>query len=148
MTTRALIATDGSELAIGAGRRALALLSEPVDPTVLTVAPPAVAPVGSPVAVPYVPADLDQLQQAALEEARASAERTAAAIGVPDAEVAVTVGDPGSEICRIAERDFDVVVVGSHGSGVVKRVLLGSVSHHVLHHAPCPVFVVRDLDAR
>ena len=41
---------------------------------------------------------------------------------------------------------FDVIVVGSHGRGFVKRVVLGSVSHHVLQHAPCPVLVVRASD--
>jgi nucleotide-binding universal stress UspA family protein len=56
----------------------------------------------------------------------------------------VVHGDPAIEICRVAEEgQFDLVVIGSHGSGFLKRVLLGSVSHHVLHHAPCPVLVVR-----
>ena len=37
----------------------------------------------------------------------------------------------------------DVVVVGSHGRGALKRLVSGSVSEHVVHHSPCPVLVVR-----
>ncbi|KOX34834.1 hypothetical protein ADK67_02740 [Saccharothrix sp. NRRL B-16348] len=36
-----------------------------------------------------------------------------------------------------------LLVVGSHGHGAVRRALLGSVSHAMLHHAPCPLAVVR-----
>jgi nucleotide-binding universal stress UspA family protein len=35
-----------------------------------------------------------------------------------------------------------LVVVGTRGLTVVERAVLGSVSHHVLHHAQCPVAVV------
>jgi nucleotide-binding universal stress UspA family protein len=39
----------------------------------------------------------------------------------------------------------DLLVVGSHGKGPVKRLFLGSVSEGVLRHAPCPVLVVPEL---
>jgi nucleotide-binding universal stress UspA family protein len=39
-----------------------------------------------------------------------------------------------------------LLVVGSHCHGIRRRVFLGSVSHAVLYHAPCPVAVVRAPD--
>jgi nucleotide-binding universal stress UspA family protein len=86
------------------------------------------------------------LTEALQAEAQAGLERTARALG-GDVQRRVEYGDPAAEIVRVAaDEGYDVVVVGSHGSGFVKRVLLGSVSHHVLHQAPCPVLVVRASD--
>ncbi len=36
----------------------------------------------------------------------------------------------------------DIIVVGSHGKGVVRRLLIGSTSEGVLHRAKVPVYVV------
>jgi nucleotide-binding universal stress UspA family protein len=53
-------------------------------------------------------------------------------------------GFPVDEICIAAEKfDPRFLVIGSHGWGAVKRALFGSVSTGVLHHATCPVLVVR-----
>jgi len=40
-----------------------------------------------------------------------------------------------------------LIVVESHGYGLLKRMLIGSVSTHVLHRSPCPVLVVREQDS-
>jgi nucleotide-binding universal stress UspA family protein len=39
--------------------------------------------------------------------------------------------------------DAELLVVGSRGLGGAKRLLLGSVSQHLAHHATCPLVIVR-----
>lgn len=52
-------------------------------------------------------------------------------------------GPPGPAIIAACEADgVDLLVAGSRGYGPVRRVLLGSVSTHLAHQAPCPVLVV------
>lgn len=51
--------------------------------------------------------------------------------------------DPAVEICDYAKgNDINLIVMGSRGRSGVKELLLGSVSSHVVHHAPCPVTIV------
>jgi len=53
-------------------------------------------------------------------------------------------GSPRPTILDEAERwGADLIVMGSHGYGVWKRLLLGSVSQAVVSHAKCSVEVVR-----
>jgi nucleotide-binding universal stress UspA family protein len=41
------------------------------------------------------------------------------------------------------EGQFDLIIVGNRGRGMVGRVLMGSVSNEVVQAATCPVLVVR-----
>lgn len=142
-----LVATDGSDLAVQAARRGLELLGNgDVSVTVLSVVRPPqllTSGTGPPVGVAVDPSILDREEEGLDEQGEAAVDDTAAVLpGVVTRRV--EHGEPGSVICAVAaEEDADVVVVGSHGSGFLKRMLLGSVSHHVLHHAGCPVLVVR-----
>jgi len=53
----------------------------------------------------------------------------------------VAMGDAAEELVR-ASRDADLLVVGSRGSGGFAKLLVGSVSSQVTHHAACPVVIV------
>jgi len=55
----------------------------------------------------------------------------------------VRVGRPAAEIVAVAnEWPADLVVIGSHSKGVIRRALLGSAAAGVVAHARCPVLVV------
>jgi nucleotide-binding universal stress UspA family protein len=54
----------------------------------------------------------------------------------------VVEGNPAQALLDLA-KGADLLVVGSRGHGGFTGALLGSVSQHVVHHAPCPVVVVR-----
>ena len=56
----------------------------------------------------------------------------------------IVPGPPGQTIVEEAERwGADLILMGSRGLGAWNRVLLGSVSTAVVHHANCSVEVVR-----
>jgi nucleotide-binding universal stress UspA family protein len=59
-------------------------------------------------------------------------------------ELIVAEGRPAEEILdHVRERAIDLVILGSRGSGSLKRLLLGSTSEQVLREAPCSVLIVR-----
>lgn len=110
--------------------------------TVLTVNPVAVSYwTDNPIILPEDKAEEEKARKAA-EEAVA---RVASQLG-ESAPASVSVravsGVPAEELIN-ASRDSDLVVVGSRGGGGFARLLMGSVSSQVVHHAACPVTVVR-----
>ena len=54
----------------------------------------------------------------------------------------VVNGHPAEALIDAAD-GADLLVVGSRGHGSFAEALLGSVSQHCVHHAPCPVLIVR-----
>jgi nucleotide-binding universal stress UspA family protein len=60
---------------------------------------------------------------------------------MPEVTVTVVTGDAAEELVR-ASRDADLLVVGSRGTGGFARLLIGSVSSKVTHHASCPIVVI------
>jgi nucleotide-binding universal stress UspA family protein len=145
---KVLIGTDGSELAHEAAERAGKLFG-PVDSVtvvaVITSTPgdDAGGIEGSIETPEMVEADIASEEAAA----RASIDAIVAALPEtwqPKVDRRIEAGDAGPMLVWLAEQEgFDAVVVGSHGKGRLKRLVLGSVSEHVVRHSPCPVLVVR-----
>ncbi len=97
---------------------------------------------GLPYPYPIAPdaAELDKLR----DDARRRVEQLLAQWGVSDAQVEValagTIADGLRQIA--ADRDAELLVVGSRGRGTVRAALLGSTAHALVADAPCPVVVV------
>ncbi|XAR72338.1 hypothetical protein NMG60_11018945 [Bertholletia excelsa] len=63
------------------------------------------------------------------------------------AETVTGVGDPKETICAAVEKHhIELLVVGGHSRGPLKRLFLGSVSNYIVNHAKCPVLVVKKLN--
>ena len=78
------------------------------------------------------------------KEAEARLEQTLAAVGDLGAvQQRVEQGHPAAVLVSASEH-ARLLVIGSHGHGVFAASLLGSVSHKCIHHAQCPVVVVRE----
>ncbi|XP_061369801.1 universal stress protein A-like protein isoform X2 [Gastrolobium bilobum] len=59
-------------------------------------------------------------------------------------ETRVENGDPRDVICQMVQKlGADVLVMGSHGYGLIKRAFLGSVSNHCAQNVKCPVLIVK-----
>ncbi len=59
------------------------------------------------------------------------------------ASIQVVYGDPAAEILKKADdMDADVVIMGTHGKGVISHAFLGSVSEKVLHRIRRPVYII------
>ncbi len=63
--------------------------------------------------------------------------------GQPEISYTVAEGH-AAQVLLDASAGADLLVVGSRGHGGFVEALLGSVGQHCVHHANCPVVVIRD----
>jgi len=140
---RILVATDGSEHAGRALREAIDLAKcNNAKLTVMTVAvKPSTLVVGGPVVPPL---DFGALEEAIETEHRRLLD---AAIDEVPQEISVEKllahGLPARAILEESRRGrHDLIVLGSRGRGDMGAILLGSVSHRVLHDSRVPVLII------
>lgn len=138
--SKILLPVDFSPRAVGAARYAEALVERyGAQATMLHVIPP-----------PQY--DIALMEAGAIPLTEMSASRKAAAERQIQAFLTDTLpefhperrlrdGDPAREIVRIAhEEKFDLILMPTHGYGLFRRFILGSVAAKVLHDADCPVW--------
>lgn len=143
---RLLVAYDGSPHAERALEEAVGLAwVSNAHITVIVVAPdpsgwPAVGGMdgfGAPVDLVEANKQVERRYETLLEEAMGRIPPMMAATPL------LRRGSPGLAIvAEAASGSHDLVVMGSRGRGELKSMLLGSVSHDVLHASPVPVLVV------
>lgn len=140
-----LLCTDGSELALDALRRSLPVLAPNERVVIATVVEMTAAMdvVGTGFAGGIMsPEQAMRDDEARIAEGQAILASTREALDLPSAELTVLDGAPGPALVDLATQlPAAVVVIGTRGRGGLRRAVLGSVSDHVVRHAPCPVVV-------
>lgn len=114
--------------------------------SIIDMAVPLVINVGA----EFVPTTTAEIEQTAHENAErileAAQRKIREIVGNENVLVSTETlfGSPDSRIVETAEKmNANLIIVGSHGYNRWERLLLGSVSDSVVHHAPCSVLVVR-----
>ena len=145
MPITVLLCTDGSDLALAALQRGVAVVA-PGGRLVVATAVALTHPVdvvGTGMAGGVLSADeADAADEASRRDGQQVLDETCRHLGLHDVETAVVEGEPGPALCALAASlPADVMVIGTRGRGGLRRAVLGSVSDHVVRNAPCPVVV-------
>jgi nucleotide-binding universal stress UspA family protein len=151
LNMRILLATDGSEYSRKAIEKCCKFISagKHTDIKIISAVERVMPMVAEPFAISndyYVQVEGDLRKNA--EETVAEAEKTISKKFADEnvfVQTEVISGNVKQIIIDEAKKfEADLIVVGSHGYGFLDRVLIGSVSDFVVHHAPCSVLVVRE----
>ncbi len=141
-----LLATDGSEHSVAAVDETVRQRSpNDCEVRVISVIEPIAYPSDGMTANVY-----EEIEKIASERATLAVEKAVAELRAGDQNhklkitTGILSGSPKGVIIEEAEAfGADLIVVGSHGHGMVERLLLGSVSQAVALHATCSVEIVR-----
>lgn len=145
--TGIVVGYDGSECGAAALRWAMgeAIARDTAVRVVAVLEPRMVGSLGSTMLASTTvwqrPPDAD-IAEAAQQAEEAVGKISADFAAPPQVDVSVVLGHAGERLVHAAA-DADQLVVGSHGRSAVECMLLGSVSTFAVHHAHCPVTVVR-----
>lgn len=144
-----LIATDGTKYADAAAAMLANLNIKTGDEIKIISVVDVAVPLAIDVYGGYLP-DTTELEKASKDNAQKVVEGTTKKVNEMFAGKNVAIssdvlfGTPESRIVETAEEmHADLIVLGSHGYKSWERLLIGSVSNSVVHHAHCSVLVVR-----
>jgi nucleotide-binding universal stress UspA family protein len=91
-------------------------------------------------AVEQVEKGLDSVARRHMDEAITADDRASIAV----ITVVRTAGSAAKDIVEYAKsEDIDLIVMGTHGRGILQHLLMGSVAERVVRWGPCPVLTVR-----
>jgi nucleotide-binding universal stress UspA family protein len=142
-----MLATDGSPSAEAATDQAIELAQALGAALVVVCVRHDKTPVYGYYGYAEVVSELREIEQEKIAEVSQRVEERAEEAGVP-CRTMVLDGLPGEQICKAAaDREARLLVLGAHGWGRIGRLLHGSVSTYVLHHATVPVLVVQGAEA-
>jgi nucleotide-binding universal stress UspA family protein len=137
---RILVAIDGSPEAEKARRLAADLAAETAA-EVMLVAVADTRWTHGPDEIAYTEAELRiALRERVDELLREAAARMPAGVAV---ETSLPEGEPSAQILKTAgDWGADLVIMGAHGKGRLRSLIVGSVTQEVLRRAHCPVLIV------
>lgn len=137
-----MLATDGSPSAEAATREAIELAQRLELPLLVACVAHDPTPTYGYYGYAEIAVELRRIQHERIAELFAHVKEEAAKAGVP-CETLELDGPIGDELCKTARRrNARLIVIGAHGWGRIGRLIHGSVSTYVLHHASTPVLVV------
>jgi nucleotide-binding universal stress UspA family protein len=141
-----MLATDGSPSAEAATREAIDLAKHLGVPLLAVSAEHTAVPAYGYYGYGEIVTELRKAERERVEKVLEALQDEATEAGV-ECETLAIEGLPARSICELAaERSVRLVIIGAHGWGRIGRLIHGSVSTYVLHHAPTPVLVVHGDD--